>query len=269
MISAQSESTLMTGRPNPRRLSGHWRIPIRATSHSVPANITPRSANGKLLLAHELTHVVQQAGARAAGGMVFRKVTKDDEAKKAKMVAHHKKQQQLVVDFLKKAQALTTDPKEPLAGDNLFRNTAELVNTGKANLFVLTPTHYSTSTSPMDFDVRVPHPQIDGDYPVDPTDPPVNTYSNETLNLVGLERPGLEAGGTTTNEGEGSSEARAHLHNPAQGRNQPWRTKGGSTAETKSTSRKRDNGSVVAQRHQTVHTGNAHFRRRFEEHLCP
>ena len=170
--------------------SGH--ISFRAGQYD------PRSANGKLLLAHELTHVVQQAGARAAGGMVFRKVTKDDEAKKAKMVAHHKKQQQLVVDFLKKAQALTTDPKEPLAGDNLFRNTAELVNTGKANLFVLTPTHYSSSTSPMFFDVRVPHPQIGGDYPVDPSDPPVNTYSNETLNVIGLERPGLEAGGTTT-----------------------------------------------------------------------
>lgn len=129
----------------------------------------PDSKEGRHLLAHELTHVVQQT--RQPFGTIRRQPSKDDD-KKTKRVAHHKRQQKLVAGFL--ADALKIKPKstkDPLDPDNLFRNTAQLVDppkTAKASLKVLTPTHYSTHDVPVYFDAKIAHPQIGGDYPADP-----------------------------------------------------------------------------------------------------
>jgi len=169
----------------------------------------PESANGKRLIAHELTHVIQQDGARslpgwpiigpgitrASSGLVFRKTTKEDEAKKANAVQHHQRQQKRVADFIDKATAITPDPRKPLAGDNLYRNTAELVKNGAASLIILTPTHYSKPDNPVYFDLHITYPRIGGDYPADPVRPDVTLLDASSLASLGLVRPGTEAGG--------------------------------------------------------------------------
>jgi hypothetical protein len=130
----------------------------------------PNTTSGRHLLAHELTHVVQQA--QRPTGVIHRQPTKQDEAEKVKAVKDHTDQQQRVVQFLSNALKIKPDPaKGPLDPDNLYHNTAELVGpsqNAKAVLKVLTPTHYSDPNNPIYFDNRVSHPQIKGDYPADP-----------------------------------------------------------------------------------------------------
>lgn len=130
----------------------------------------PASAAGRRLLAHELTHVVQQDSGRTPAGLVSRQPTTDETRKKA-VVAHHEKQQRLVAGFLQNALKIQPDPKNPLQGDNLYRNTAEMVQAGKIELCVLSPTHdFDTRRAGFYayFDWRVKHPKIGGDYSIDP-----------------------------------------------------------------------------------------------------
>jgi hypothetical protein len=130
----------------------------------------PDTSRGRSLLAHELAHIVQQPPGLS-------RKPDPDEAKKKKAIAHHKRQQSLVVQFLKAASKLSPDPKNPLAEDNLYRNTVELIEskTRPVPLTVLTPTHYSTDVRPVYFDSDVRHPKIGGDYPPDrdPNKPPL------------------------------------------------------------------------------------------------
>jgi hypothetical protein len=131
---------------------------------------SPNTASGRHLLAHELTHIVQQV--QRPAGVIYRQATSQDEADKVTAVKDHTDQQQRVVQFLSNALKIKPDPaKGPLDPDNLYHNTAELVDpaqTAKAVLKVLTPTHYSNPNKPTYFDNRVSHPQIKGDYPADP-----------------------------------------------------------------------------------------------------
>jgi len=135
-----------------------------------PGRHRPDTTSGRHLLAHELAHIVQQAQQPAR--VIYRKATKQDEADKVIAVKDHTLQQQRVVQFLSNALKIKPDPaKGPLDPDNLYHNTAELVEppqTAKAVLKVLTPTHYSGPNNLMFFDNRVKHPQIQGDYPADP-----------------------------------------------------------------------------------------------------
>ena len=131
---------------------------------------SPNTASGRHLVAHELTHVVQQA--QRPTGVIHRQATKRDEAAKVIAVKDHTDQQQRVVQFLSNALKIKADPiKGPLDPDNLYHNTAELVDpaqNAKTVLKVLTPTHYSDPNNPIYFDYRVGHPQIKGDCPADP-----------------------------------------------------------------------------------------------------
>jgi Domain of unknown function (DUF4157) len=126
----------------------------------------PATSRGRSLLAHELAHVVQPSPGRLS------RAPDTDKEKKQKALAHHKKQQRLVVDFLKNALKLARKPKDPLDPDNLYRNTAELIDKPKAGrkiaLTILTPTHYSTDARSVYFDWRIQHPKIGGDYVPDP-----------------------------------------------------------------------------------------------------
>jgi Domain of unknown function (DUF4157) len=131
----------------------------------------PASAEGRRLLAHELTHVVQQDGGRTPPGLVSRQPAKNVADQKKAAVAHHEKQQRLVAGFLQNALKIKPDPKNPLQGDNLYRNTAEMVRDGKIVLCILSPTHDSTTRRTgfhAYFDWRVKHPKIGGDYSIDP-----------------------------------------------------------------------------------------------------
>jgi hypothetical protein len=131
----------------------------------------PETPAGRSLLAHELAHVVHPAP-----GWLSRSPDTDKEKKK-KAIAHHEKQQKLVAGYLKAALSLTPDPKKPLAADNLYRNTAQMIEskTRPVSLTILTGTHYSTDKRPVYFDADVQHPKIGGDYPPDrdPSKPPV------------------------------------------------------------------------------------------------
>ena len=127
----------------------------------------PDTSSGRHLLAHELAHVVQQA--HHPDSVIRRQPANADEedAKKAPRKAHHVRQQMLVSGFLSDA-LMIGDGSKPSHEDSLYHNTAELVvptQTAKATLKVLTPTHYSTETTPVYFDDRVKYPDIGGDYP--------------------------------------------------------------------------------------------------------
>ncbi len=131
----------------------------------------PASAAGRRLLAHELTHVVQRDAGRTPDGLVSRQPATDETLKK-KAVAHHNKQQERVAEFLRNALTITPDPKNPLQGDNLYRNTAQMVDAKQIELCVLSPTHdFDKRRAGVHafFDQRVKHPKIGGDYPADPT----------------------------------------------------------------------------------------------------
>ncbi len=144
----------------------------------------PETQSGRQLLAHELAHVVQQHARSAIGGSTLRRkpTPKTDEQKRIEeherkhakerkkgALALHKKQQERVILFLDDALDTKPDPaKGPLDPDNLFHNTAELLESGKMVLTVLSPTDYSDIASPVYFDETVKHPNIGGDYPDNP-----------------------------------------------------------------------------------------------------
>jgi hypothetical protein len=133
----------------------------------------PGTESGKRLLAHELTHVVQQNGSPPAG-IVSRKATKNDEEQKKLAVANHKRQQTLVSSFFDAARKVVPNSKNPLEADTLFHETVQFVDDGKMNLRIMTPTHYSTDAKRAHFDTRVLiNSKKQGDYPADPaaTDP--------------------------------------------------------------------------------------------------
>jgi hypothetical protein len=89
-----------------------------------------------------------------------------DEKEKQERVNWHKEQQRRAVDIVDKARKIQPDPKKGLLdSDNLFRNTVEPLKNGKLTLVILSPTHYSPDRH---FDSRVKHPNIGGEYPVDP-----------------------------------------------------------------------------------------------------
>lgn len=161
---------------------------IGARAYTVGSNIifgngeyAPQTAEGAKLIAHELTHVVQQCGpqpldgkfagqpetSRAPPGLVSRKPSPKDEEAKKQTLALHEEQQRHVADFIANGRKITPDPKKGLLdGDNIFRNTIELLDDGKLTLAILSPTHYSPDRH---FDTRVKYPAIGGDYPADPS----------------------------------------------------------------------------------------------------
>ena len=140
----------------------------------------PGTLSGQRLLAHELTHVVQQNGglrsevavgnniSQAPKGSLYRDplTTKDEALKK------HEEAQTIVAGLLDKARKITPDPKKDYRDpDMLFRNTVGLLDGGKLTLTVLSPTHVSPD---LHFDSRVKfdsqHSPIKGDYPAAPKD---------------------------------------------------------------------------------------------------
>src|SRR5271170_7050745 len=191
---------------------------IGALAYTVGSNIVfgngqyaPETAEGTKLIAHDLTHVVQQCGlqpldgkfagrpetSRAPAGLVSRKPSpKDEEAKKKdeeakkKAVAEHQEQQRHIAGFLDNGRKITPDPKKGLLdGDNLFRNTIELLDNGKFSLTILTPTHYSPNRH---FDTRVKYPAVGGDYPADPSAVSPGTVFDDT-DAVGKVQPTVTA----------------------------------------------------------------------------
>ena len=158
----------------------------------------PGSARGQRLLAHELTHVVQQNGGQAFRGMAIgqhnissapiclmpRKGPLSDleeqeeerkkEAPKKAAIERHIAQQRKVVTFLDNARKIKPDTKKGLRDpDNLIYNTVGLLDGGKLTLTVLSPTHSSPN---LHFDTRVRFDSqsnkspIGGDYPAVPRD---------------------------------------------------------------------------------------------------
>ena len=171
---------------------------VSARAYTVGHNIVfgtsqfaPRSQEGRRLIAHELTHVLQQSGghslrgefagqhaiSRVSASLLSRKTPGPDEEKqknetaKNKAVNQHIKQLHHVADFLDNARKLRPNPKSNLRDpDSLFRNTVGLLDHGKLTLMVLSPTHYSAN---FHFDSRVKFdsrgfPTTPPDYPADP-----------------------------------------------------------------------------------------------------
>ena len=159
---------------------------INAHAYTVGSDIVfgagqhaPGTESGKRLLAHELTHVVQQNGSPPAG-IVSRKATKNDEEHKKLAVANHKRQQTLVSSFFDAARKVVPNSKNPLEADTLFHETVQFVDDGKMNLRIMTPTHYSTDAKRAYFDTRVLiNSKKQGDYPADPTATDVGLFHPE------------------------------------------------------------------------------------------
>jgi Domain of unknown function (DUF4157) len=157
----------------------------------------PGTHQGRRLIAHELTHTVQQPGSdgirigqrnekrglspithvvqqhagRAPVGTVFRKATADDEKGKVEAVKRHKEHQKQVIQFVDNARKVKADPSNLIGADTLLHNTVELLDGGKLSLSVLSPIHdWDTRNAPelTYFDPTVKHPEIKGDYPADP-----------------------------------------------------------------------------------------------------
>jgi len=143
-------------------------------------NYAPGSETGRSLLAHELVHVVQQSGGQALPKegparaktspapprFVSRKASPQDEKQQQEAVTRHKTQQRDIAGFLDKARKIQPDPKKGLRDpDNLFHNTAGMLDAGKFSLTILSPTHYSPDRH---FDDRYRYPKVGGDYPADP-----------------------------------------------------------------------------------------------------
>jgi hypothetical protein len=174
---------------------------IGAIAYTVNHNIVfgngqyaPATVEGAKLIAHELTHVVQQRSVRPLDAKVARgpeistspislvsrkapparKQEQKQEAQKNQKVNWHLEQLRHVADFLDNARKLKPDPKKALRDpDNLFRNTVELLDRGKLTLTVLSPTHYSPNVhfdSRVKFDSLSSHPTTAPNYPADPKD---------------------------------------------------------------------------------------------------
>jgi len=173
---------------------------VNALAYTVGHNIVfgagqhaPFSSAGQKLLAHELTHVVQQGGgrpshgrvggphliSRAPGGVLARRIPplglpedmlEAELQKKWSAIGKHEDAQRKVIELMDKARQIGPDPKKDLRDpDNLLRNTVQMFDKDRFRLTVLSPTHYSPQ---LHFDTRVKHPDIGGDYPLfSPTDP--------------------------------------------------------------------------------------------------
>ncbi len=172
---------------------------IGALAYTVGSNIVfgsgryaPKTGEGTKLIAHELTHVVQQCGLQplegkfagrpettpAPPGLISRKASPEDEKLKKDAVTEHEKQQRQIATFIEDGRKITPDPKKGLLdGDNLFHNTIELLDNGKLTLMILTPTHHSPNRH---FDTRVKYPVIGGDYPADPSAVSPGTVFDDT-----------------------------------------------------------------------------------------
>lgn len=162
---------------------------------------SPSTTAGRRLLAHELTHVVQQghagpsSGAAHAPGIsqppsaaVQRTATPDDEKRKKEAVERHINQQKNVADLLDQGRKLTVDPSRGLLdNDNLFRNSIEMLDTGHVRMTIYTPIHDDMTRNPGErtyFDSRVDYPKTGGDYPADP--------AIKSADGMRTERPGVE-----------------------------------------------------------------------------
>ena len=166
---------------------------VNALAYTVGDNIAlgagqygPGSSRRQQLLAHELTHVVQQNGAkslhgefagrpdisRAPAGLVSRKASAQDENQKKDAVKWHVTQQLHVAALLDKARKIKPAPaKGPLDADNLYHNSVEMVDNGRILLSILTPIHDWQTRKPGElayFDWHVKYPKTGGDYPADP-----------------------------------------------------------------------------------------------------
>jgi hypothetical protein len=158
----------------------------------------PGSFHGQRLLAHELTHVVQQNDGQTSHGKVAgrygisgapislmtrtgplsdaeeQEEERKKEAPKKAALERHTDQQRKIATFLDNARKIKPDPKKGLRSpDNLIHNTVGLLDGGKLTLTVLSPTH---SAPNFHFDTRVRFDSqsnkspIGGDYPAVPRD---------------------------------------------------------------------------------------------------
>lgn len=166
----------------------------------------PQTADGRRLLAHELTHVAQQSASGAAISMsepravsrphdadeveaeqvaravaigeprrvsrrpaavLRREASPQDLDEWKRAKARHVRQQRRVEQLLNEARASTST--KPV--DIIVRNSAELILSKRLGLVVLGPTHdYDTRQPPLYayFDPQVAFPNEGGDYPADP-----------------------------------------------------------------------------------------------------
>ena len=172
---------------------------LRAAAYTVGSHIVfnadryrPAAEAGRELIAHELTHVVQQRAASPIPGAANRPSVsrapvavmrrplgplspaeedkQEEDARnrelEAQRAAWHQDQQKRIAGFLDNARRLQPDPKRGfLDPDNLVHNSAALLDAGRLTLTILSPTHYDAD---LHFDLRVQYPQIGGDYPADP-----------------------------------------------------------------------------------------------------
>jgi len=131
----------------------------------------PGTHEGQKLLGHELAHVVQQSSPAAAAPQVQRKATAQDEADKKVAVKDHEAQQKNVAALLDDARKFQpTSYNSATDAQVLFHNSVQLLDSGKFDLFILTPTHYSTASKPVFFDQTFKYTQgkpEGGDYPAD------------------------------------------------------------------------------------------------------
>jgi hypothetical protein len=162
---------------------------------------SPSTGSGRRLLAHELTHVVQQGHAapaaqhsgpaivHAPSGALQRTATPDDEKQKSEAIESHRKQQKNVADLLDQGRKLTVDPARGLLdNDNLFRNSIEMLDAGHVKMTIYTPVHDSMTRNPGErtyFDSRVDYPKIGGDYPADPAVKKADGMRTETPGVEG------------------------------------------------------------------------------------
>jgi hypothetical protein len=151
----------------------------------------PETRAGQRLLAHELTHVVQQDGghtlhrkpagqrniSRGPIQLMLRKdplsdAAKQEEVRKKAAIQRHVEQQRKVAGFLDNARKIQPDPKKGYRDpDTLFHNTVGLLDGGKLTLTVLSPTHVSPNLhfdSRVKFDSNSKQSPIGGDYPAVP-----------------------------------------------------------------------------------------------------
>jgi hypothetical protein len=135
-------------------------------------SFAPGTGEGQRLIAHELTHVVQQGGA-AGAAQLQRQPSKQDEEQKKAALKRHEDQQRNVAALLDDARKIKRDPsKGPFDADNLFSNTVEMIDAKRILLSVLSPTHDTTTRKPPQlayFDWHVRYPKTGGDYPADRT----------------------------------------------------------------------------------------------------
>jgi hypothetical protein len=133
----------------------------------------PHTAEGRGLLAHELAHVAQ------ADAIVRRKPDpKDKPSPKRTAVLKHEEFQKDVATIIKQGLQLEPADTSPTNHDALLRNACEWIESGRATLTILTPTHDFNTRDPEPdpakkrrayFDRQVKYPVIGGDYDEHPS----------------------------------------------------------------------------------------------------